>query len=76
MGAAVLGGQRGRASTQGICKRACACEPGECPVCAALVTFCLCQPRRRRGLGCLPLCLCESSMGLLSEAVPPLWLCE
>lgn len=30
----------------GICECACACEPGECGgVCAALVTFSLCQPK-------------------------------
>ena len=52
--AEVPDGQRGRASTQGIHECACACEPGECRVCAALVTFCgsLCdQPCR------CPLCM-------------------
>lgn len=34
----------------------CVCEPGECDVCAALVTFCLWQLKRRRGH--VPVCLC------------------
>lgn len=44
------------ASDQGIHEYECACEPRECGVCAALVTFCLCLPERRRG--CVPVCLC------------------
>ena len=39
--AKVLGGQRGHAGARGILEHACACEPGECGVCAAPVTFCL-----------------------------------
>lgn len=38
--AEVLGGERGHASTQRIHECACACEPRECCVCAAVVTFC------------------------------------
>ena len=37
----------------------------ESVVCAALVTFCLCQPKRRRGRGCLSLCL----VGVLYVAI-------
>jgi len=48
---------RGAVPVLGIREHACACEPGECPVHATLVTFSLGQPRRRRGLGCLPSCL-------------------
>uniref|UniRef100_A0A663LX15 Uncharacterized protein n=1 Tax=Athene cunicularia TaxID=194338 RepID=A0A663LX15_ATHCN len=68
-------GERGLDTAQGIHKHVCACEPAVCPVCAALVTCCLCQPRRRSRLGCLPLCLCESSTGVLLEAASPLWKC-
>lgn len=54
----------------GICECACACEPGECGgVCAALVTFSLCQPKAV--CSCV---WCESCMWVVLKAVPCLWL--
>lgn len=55
--AGLQGEQRDCADAQGIHKYVCAYEPRECVVCLPpLVTFGLCQPKRRRGLGCLCLC--------------------
>jgi len=45
--AGVLGRKRGCAGAWGIRECACACEPGECGVCAATATFCLRQPRNK-----------------------------
>lgn len=48
-------------------------EPGQCGVCAALVTFCLSQPKRSRR--CVYLCLCVvwvSNVGA-AGATPYLW---
>lgn len=39
--AGLSSGQRGCAGFQGMHKYACACQPGECGMFAALVTFCL-----------------------------------
>lgn len=43
------GWPRGYVASWGICECPCACEPGESDVFAALLTFCLCLPKRRRG---------------------------
>jgi len=55
--AGVPGKQRGLADAGGNHIRAHACEPEGCGVSATLVTYCLCQPKRRMGCGCLGLCL-------------------
>lgn len=49
----VLGRLKGCASARKICKCQCAYEPGECDVYAALVTLCLCEPKRWRRCGWL-----------------------
>lgn len=52
----MLGEQGGHAGAQGIQKCACACESGDCGACT-LVTWLLCQPKRRGEHGSLCPCL-------------------
>jgi len=75
IGAGVLGGQRDHDGTWDIHEHVCACEPGECHVdVPALVTFCLCQPMRRRGLGCQPLLfVCVLYVGAVEGCDQPCW---
>lgn len=82
---AVLGRPRGCASARMICKCQCAYEPGECDVYAALVTLCLCEPKRCGGRGWLSQYLVSCDWGccwrqhlvcdcLLTDHVRVLWV--